>query len=142
MQSLSLGIPGISRLNERVSPIAGSVPHSGTSGRVQSGCHFSLPSDSSGGYAGVVAVAVSLRQVTIASALVGFIAKIGLFVWVGHTSNWTVGTSTLTVVTVVLGLLTMALATIDFVRSRRKWLPLGLFVLGLLTFAPVIGYSA
>ena len=36
----------------------------------------------------------------------------------------------------------MALATIDFVRSRRKWLPLGLFVLGLLTFAPVIGYSA
>ena len=89
-----------------------------------------------------MAVAVSLRQVTIASALVGFIAKIGLFVWVGHTSNWTVGTSTLTVVTVVLGLLTMALATIDFVRSRRKWLPLGLFVLGLLTFAPVIGYSA
>ena len=89
-----------------------------------------------------VAVAMSLRQVTIASALVGVIAKIGLFVWVGHTSNWTIGTSTLTVVTVVLGLLTMVLATIDFVRSRRKWLPLGLFVLGLLTFAPVIGYSA
>jgi len=53
-----------------------------------------------------------------------------------------VGTSTLTVVTIVLGLLTMVLATIDFVRSRQKWLSLVLFVLGLLTFAPVIGYSA
>ncbi len=89
-----------------------------------------------------VAVAVSLRQVTIALAIVGIIAKVGLFVWVGHTSNWTVGTSALTVVTVVLGLLTMILATIDFARSRRQWLPLVLFVLGLLTFAPVIGYSA
>lgn len=90
----------------------------------------------------LVAVAVSLRQVTITLALVGIIAKIGLFVWVGRTSNWTVGTSTLTVVTIVLGLLTMVLATIDFVRSRQKWLSLVLFVLGLLTFAPVIGYSA
>lgn len=89
-----------------------------------------------------MAVAVSLRQVSIALALVGIIAKIGLFVWVGLTSNWTAGTSTLTVVTVVLGLLTMVLATIDFVRSRRQWLPLAMFVLGLLTFAPVIGYSA
>jgi hypothetical protein len=89
-----------------------------------------------------VAIAVSLRQVTITLAFVGIIAKIGLFVWVGHTSNWTVGTSTLTVVTVVLGLLTMVLATIDFVRSRGQWLPLVPFVLGLLTFAPVIGYSA
>jgi hypothetical protein len=80
--------------------------------------------------------------VTIPLAFVGIIAKIGLFVWVGHTSNWTVGTSTLTVVTVVLGLLTMVLATIDFVRSRGQWLPLVPFVLGLLTFAPVIGYSA
>ena len=79
---------------------------------------------------------------TIASALVGFIAKIGLFVWVGHTSNWTVGTSTLTAVTVVLGLLTMVLATIDFVRSRGRWLALVPFALGMLTFAPVIGYSA
>ena len=75
-------------------------------------------------------------------ALVGIVAKIGLFVWVGHTPNWTVGTSTLTVVTVVLGLLTMVLATIDFVRSRAQWLALVPFVLGLLTFAPVIGYSA
>ena len=90
----------------------------------------------------LVAVAVSLRQVTITLALFGIIAKIGLFAWVGHTSHWTAGTSTLTVVTVVLGLLTMVLATIVFVRSPRKWLPLALFVLGLLTFAPVIGYSA
>jgi hypothetical protein len=89
-----------------------------------------------------VAVAVSLRQVTITMALFGIIAKIGLFVWVGHTSDWTVGSSTLTVVTVVLGLLTMVLATIDFVRSRGQWLPLVPFVLGLVTFAPVIGYSA
>jgi hypothetical protein len=89
-----------------------------------------------------VAVAVSLRQVTITMGLVGIIAKIGLFVWVGHTSNWTTGTGTLTVVTVVLGLLTMVLATIDFVRSRGQWLPLVPFVLGLLTFAPVVGYSA
>ena len=106
--------------------------------RVISPCH---QSDGVGTLAFVV-VAVSLRQVTIASALVGVIAKIGLFVWVGHTSNWTTGTSTLTVVTVVLGLLTMVLAAIDFVRSRRQSLPLALFVLGLLTFAPVIGYSA
>jgi hypothetical protein len=89
-----------------------------------------------------VAAAVSLRQVTITLAFIGIIAKIGLFVWVGHTSSWTVGTSTLTVVTVVLGLLTMTLAAIDFVRSRGQWLPLVPFVLGLLTFAPVIGYSA
>jgi len=106
--------------------------------RVISPCH---QSDEVGTLA-FVAVAVSLRQVTITLALVGIIAKIGLFVWVGHTSNWTVGTSTLTVVTVVLGLLTMVLAMIDLVRSRRQWLPLVLFVLGLLTFAPVIGYSA
>jgi hypothetical protein len=89
-----------------------------------------------------VAVSVSLRQVTITLAFVGIIAKIGLFVWVGHTSNWTVGTRALTVVTVVLGLLAMVPATIDFVRSRGQWLPLVPFVLGLLTFAPVIGYSA
>ena len=90
----------------------------------------------------IVAVAVSLRQVTISMALVGIVAKLGLFVWVGHTSNWTVGTSTLTAVTVVLGLLTMVLATIDFVRSRGRWLALVPFALGMLTFAPVIGYSA
>jgi len=89
-----------------------------------------------------VAAAVSLRQVTMTLAFVGIIAKIGLFVWVGHTSNWTVGTTTLTVVTVVLGLLTMVLASVDFVRSRGKWMPLVPFALGLLTFAPVIGYSA
>jgi hypothetical protein len=89
-----------------------------------------------------VGVSVNLRQVTISIAVVGIIAKIGLFVWVGRTSSWTVGTSTLTVVTVVLGLLTMVLATVDFVRSRGKWPPLVPFVLGLLTFAPVIGYSA
>jgi len=89
-----------------------------------------------------VAVSVSLRQVTITLAVVGIIAKIGLFVWVGHTSNWTFGSSTLSVVTVVLGILTMVLAVIDFARSRGQWLPLVLFVLGLLTFAPVIGYSA
>ena len=89
-----------------------------------------------------VAAAISLRQVTFTLAFIGIIAKIGLFAWVGHTSNWTVGTSTLTVVTIVLGLLTMALAAIDLVRSRGQWLPLVAFVLGLLTFAPVIGYSA
>ena len=89
-----------------------------------------------------MAASVSLRQVTITLACVGIIAKIGLFVWVGHTSNWTAGTSSLTVVTVVLGLLTMVLATVDFVRSRGQWLPLVPFVLGLLTFAPVLGYAA
>ena|GEM_PF-4510893 len=89
-----------------------------------------------------VAASVSLRQVTIVLALVGIVAKTGLYVWVGHTSSWTVGTSALTVVTVVLGLLTMALAAIDLVRSRGQWLPLVPFALGLLTFAPVIGYSA
>ena len=87
-------------------------------------------------------LAVSLRQVTITMAVVGIVAKIGLFFWVGHTSNWTVGTSTLTVVTVVLGLLTMVLATIDVVRSRWQWMALVPLFLGLLTFAPVIGYSA
>ena len=92
-------------------------------------------------YADVMAAAVTLRQVTTTLAIVGIIAKIGLFVWVGHTSNWTVGTSTLAVVTVVLGLLTMVLAVIDFVRSRGQWLPLVLVALGLLTFAPVVGYS-
>ncbi len=89
-----------------------------------------------------VAAAISLRQVTITLAFIGIIAKIGLFVWVGHTSTWTVGTSSLTVVTIVLGLLTMTLAAIDFVRSRGEWLPLVTFVLGLVTFAPVLGYSA
>jgi hypothetical protein len=113
--------------------------HSGWGGaRVVSPCR---QSDAVGTLA-FVAVAVSLRQVTIISALVGIVAKVGLFVWVGHTSDWTAGTSTLTVVTVVLGVLTMVLAAIDFVRSRWQWLPLALFVVGLLTFAPVIGYSA
>lgn len=72
--------------------------------------------------------------------LVGIIAKVGLFVWVNHTTDSTVGTSTLTGVTVVLGVLTMVLALIDFGRSRGHWLPLLAFILGLLTFAPVIGY--
>ena len=75
-------------------------------------------------------------------ALIGIVAKIGLIVWVGHTSNWTIGTSTLTVVTVVLGLLTIVLATIDFVRSGGRWSAVVPFLLGLLTVAPVLGYSA
>ena len=74
-------------------------------------------------------------------ALFGIVAKIGLSGWVGHTSNWTLGTSTLTAVTVVLGLLTMVLSTIDFVKSRGQWRALVPFVIGLVTFAPVIGYS-
>jgi hypothetical protein len=89
-----------------------------------------------------VAAAISLRRVTFTLAFTGIIAKIGLFAWVGHTSSWTVGTSTLTIVTFVLGLLTMALAAIDLVRTRSHWQPLLAFVLGLLTFAPVIGYAA
>jgi hypothetical protein len=86
--------------------------------------------------------AISLRQATFALACVGIIAKIGLFTWVGHTSGWTAGTSTLTAVTIVLGLLAMTLAAIDLVRSRGQWLALVAFVLGMLTFAPVIGYPA
>ncbi|MBF6614728.1 MAG: hypothetical protein IVW55_16580 [Chloroflexi bacterium] len=89
-----------------------------------------------------VAAAVSLRQMTITLAFIGIIAKIGLFVWVSHTSDWTVGTSTLAGVTLFLGILTMVLAVIDLVRSGGNWLPLVAFMLGLLTFAPVIGYSA
>jgi hypothetical protein len=87
-------------------------------------------------------IAVSLRQLTTMLAVVGIAAKVGLFVWVNHTTDWTVGTSTLTGVTVVLGVLTMVLALIDFGRSRGHWLPLLAFILGLLTFAPVIGFAA
>jgi ABC-type Fe3+-siderophore transport system permease subunit len=75
-------------------------------------------------------------------AVVGIAAKVGLFVWVDHTTDWTVGTSTLTGVTAVLGVLTMVLALIDFGWSRGHWLPLLAFILGLLTFAPVIGFAA
>jgi hypothetical protein len=75
-------------------------------------------------------------------AVVGIAAKVGLFVWVNHTTDWTVGTSTLSGVTVVLGVLTMVLALIDFGRSRGHWLPLLAFISGLLTFAPVIGFAA
>ena len=75
-------------------------------------------------------------------AVVGIAAKVGLFVWVNHTTDWTVGTSTLTGVTVVLGVLTMVLALIDLGRSRGYWLSLLAFILGLLTFAPVIGFAA
>jgi hypothetical protein len=87
-------------------------------------------------------IAVSLRQLTTMLAVVGIAAKVGLFVWVNHATDWTVGTSTLTGVTVVLGVLTMVLALIDFGRSRGHWLPLLAFILGLLTFAPVIGFAA
>jgi hypothetical protein len=89
----------------------------------------------------IVITAVSLRQVTMTLAFVGIIAKVGLFVWVNHTSDWTVGTSTLAGLTLVLGLLTMVLAVADLVRSQGHWLPLVAFMLGLLTFAPVIGYA-
>jgi hypothetical protein len=74
-------------------------------------------------------------------AVIGIAAKAGLFVWVNHTTDWTVGTSTLSGFTVVLGVLTMVLALIDFGRSRGHWVPLLAFILGLLTFAPVIGYA-
>jgi hypothetical protein len=43
---------------------------------------------------------------------------------------------------VVLGVLTMVLAVIDFGRSREHWLLLLALILGLLTFAPVIGFTA
>jgi hypothetical protein len=86
-------------------------------------------------------IAVGLRQLTMTLAVVGFAAKIGLFVWVNHTTGWTVGTSTLAGVTVVVGVLTMVLALIDFGKSRGLGVPLIAFVLGLLTFAPVVGYA-
>ena len=75
-------------------------------------------------------------------AVIGIAAKVGLFVWVDHTTDWTVGTSTLAGITVGVGVLTMVLALIDFGRSRGQWVPLLAFILGLLTFAPVIGYGA
>ena len=75
-------------------------------------------------------------------AVLGVAAKVGLFVWVSRTTAWTVGTSTLTGVTVVIGVLTMVLALIDFRRSRGQWVSLVALVLGLVTFAPVIGYAA
>ena len=89
-----------------------------------------------------VATAVSLRQVTYALACTGIIAKIGLVAWVGHTADWTAGTTALTAVTVVLGLATMILAVVDLIRARGRWSPLVPFVLGLLVFAPVVGYAA
>jgi hypothetical protein len=89
-----------------------------------------------------MAATVSLRPLTFTLAVTGILAKIGLVVWVGHTSDWTVGTITLTIVTIALGLVTMALAVVDLVRSRGQWLDLIPFVLGLVTFAPVVGYSA
>jgi hypothetical protein len=87
-------------------------------------------------------IAVGLRQFTMTLAVIGIVAKVGLFVWVNHTTDWTVGTSTLTGVTVVVGVLTMVLALVDFGRSRGHWVSLVAFILGLLTFAPVIGYAA
>jgi hypothetical protein len=85
---------------------------------------------------------LSLRRITMALGVAGFAAKLGLFVWVDHTSYWTIGTRTLSDVTVLFGILTMTLALIDFVRSRGDWPPLVAFILGLLAFAPVIGYAS
>jgi hypothetical protein len=44
-------------------------------------------------------------------------------------------------VTVVIGLPTMVLALVDYGRSRGHWVSLGAFILGLITFAPLLGYS-
>jgi hypothetical protein len=91
---------------------------------------------------------MSLKRLTAMLAVFGIAAKVALFEWVGHTSYWTAGTTFLTYVTVAVGLLTMVLAVIDFgrswelERSWRRWAPLLAFVLGFLTFAPVLGYAA
>ncbi len=87
-------------------------------------------------------IAVGLRPLTVTLVVIGIAAKVGVFVWVNHTTDWTVGTSTLTGVTMVVGVLTMVLALVDFGRSRGHWVPLAAFILGLLAFAPVIGYAS
>jgi hypothetical protein len=95
-----------------------------------------------------VTLAISLKRLTGMLAIFGIAAKVALFECVAHTSNWSAGTRILTYVTVAVGLLTMLFAVIDFgrswelERSWRRWAPLLAFALGLLTFAPVLGYAA
>ncbi len=101
-------------------------------------CRFPLAGDT----LSAMPIAVSLRQLIMTLAAVGIAAKFGLFVWVNHTTGWTVGTSTLAGVTMIVGGLTMVLALIYFGRSRGHWVPLLAFILGLLTFVLVIGYAA
>ena len=90
----------------------------------------------------VVVATIGLRRVTMTVAVLGIILKVLLFGWVSHTSNWTIGTTTLSGTTVTLGVLVMVLAVFDFGRSHGHWVPLVAFILGLVTFAPVIGYAA
>jgi hypothetical protein len=95
-----------------------------------------------------VTLAISFKRLTTILAIFGIATKVALFEWVAHTSNWSAGTRTLGYVTVAVGLITMLFAVIDFgrswelERSWRRWAPLLSFVLGFLTFAPVLGYAA
>jgi hypothetical protein len=84
---------------------------------------------------------INLRRAAMALALIGIVVKVVLFEWIGITSAWTPVTRLLNGTTVVLGLLTILLATIDFGRSRGHWVPLVAFILGLITFAPVLGVA-
>jgi hypothetical protein len=85
---------------------------------------------------------IGLRRIVIALALMGILAKIALFEWINHTSDWTTGTRSLAYLTVLLGLVTMVLSVRDFVRSHGDWVPVATVILGLLTFVPVLGYAA
>ena len=86
--------------------------------------------------------AISLRRLAGILAIFGIAAKVTLFEWITHTANWTAGTQILSYITVAVGLLTMVLSVIDFGQGGHRWSALLFFILGFVTFAPVLGYSA
>jgi hypothetical protein len=87
-----------------------------------------------------VVATIGFRRVTVILASLGIAAKLGLFACVGHPrAIWTAGSETLADFTIILGLLVMVLALIDLGRSGSHWVPVTVFILGLLIAAPFIG---
>ena len=91
---------------------------------------------------GLMVATFDFRRVTMTMATGGFIAKVMLFIVLYISPGETLGSDALIWATVVVGLLTVILAFVGLVFSRDKWMFLLAMALGLLTFAPVVGYSA
>ena len=89
-----------------------------------------------------VTATISFRRFTLLAAAIGIASKLVLFLVITRTNHWTVGTQTLTWATIVSGLMTIGLALVGLLGSGSDWMYFVAFVLGLITAAPVLGYSA
>ena len=78
----------------------------------------------------------------MSATAIGIVSKVVLVVVITQTTHWTVCSTALTLATVAIGLMTTGLGVVGLLRSGGDWMHLAAMLLGLITAAPVLGYSA